>query len=258
MTEEEFKSLIKTIAVFVAIGIMIVIATYVYQFQNNSLGGTASFGAFGDYIGGLLNPILGFATVMLLIFSIRIQMKELRDSTAALEASQAAHEKLAENSKKELAIIQQGHLDQQEALKKESRRNQLTENAERIIKTFDELMNTPYMNAKHKQYSFHEILHSLTEPDDFIFKNTVTKIDSLMNSKQTLRTDQVKRMHIEDIKKNMNQLLLVFTELKPLLEIPYLRKIWADRLITRLHNCYALKIISEEKLQTTLGFLQEK
>ncbi|MBO2644706.1 hypothetical protein AYI74_10000 [Shewanella algae] len=41
------------------------------------LGNKEDFGAFGDYIGGTLNPILGFITVVLLIWSLRTQQKEL-------------------------------------------------------------------------------------------------------------------------------------------------------------------------------------
>lgn len=42
-------------------------------------------GQLGDFLGGTLNPIFGFATVCLLLWSIFIQRKELRETTAALK-----------------------------------------------------------------------------------------------------------------------------------------------------------------------------
>lgn len=53
---------------------------YYYNFHiNSSEGGLPLFAQFGDYFGGVLNPILTFATVILLYFSIRIQDRELNE-----------------------------------------------------------------------------------------------------------------------------------------------------------------------------------
>jgi len=132
--EKQFENLVKPIALIVSFGAAVAILVYVYKFKGNGLGGTTEFGELGDYIGGILNPILGFATVALLIFSIRLQMKELGASTKALEASQKAHEDQVDVSKKELTAMVQSNIDQQNALKDESRRNQLTENARLSLK----------------------------------------------------------------------------------------------------------------------------
>ncbi|PHS73195.1 MAG: hypothetical protein COB22_02725 [Cycloclasticus sp.] len=252
MTESKFNSLVKTIGIFVALGVAVVIFIYMYQFLFNKgyvLGGTAAFGAFGDYIGGILNPILGFATVILLIYSIRIQMKELRESTIALKASQIAHEELAKTSKKELSIIEQGHLNQQSALKREALRNQLTENAENIIKTYDKLMNLPYVNASHTQFSLRDLLYNLTQLNDNTVENNIANISNLMGTEPSKRNEQAKKLHLESIKKNINQLVLVFLELKPMLEAPSLQKIWGDRLESRVLDCYGLTIFTEEEME---------
>lgn len=42
-------------------------------------------GQLGDFLGGTLNPIFGFATVCLLLWSVFIQRRELRETTAALK-----------------------------------------------------------------------------------------------------------------------------------------------------------------------------
>lgn len=43
------------------------------KIDNQKLGGTAEFGQFGDLVGGILNPIFGFLTVLLLIYTANIQ-----------------------------------------------------------------------------------------------------------------------------------------------------------------------------------------
>lgn len=46
------------------------------------------WGAFGDYIGGLLNPIVAMAAFYWLYRSVGIQAKELRDTTEALKGAE--------------------------------------------------------------------------------------------------------------------------------------------------------------------------
>lgn len=50
-------------------------------------------GQLGDFLGGTLNPIFGFATVCLLLWSIFIQKKELREATSALNNQLALAQK---------------------------------------------------------------------------------------------------------------------------------------------------------------------
>lgn len=85
-----------------AAGFFGVLLLYFYQF-NGSLGDQEMFGQFGDFIGGTLNPFLSFLTIVLLIWSIRLQMSELaltreemKKSTTALEETAAQQTKLLE------------------------------------------------------------------------------------------------------------------------------------------------------------------
>jgi len=57
-------------------------------FSNN----TADWGQFGDYVGGILNPIVAFAAFYLLSISIRIQQKELKETKIAIEESSIAQQ----------------------------------------------------------------------------------------------------------------------------------------------------------------------
>ncbi|MDT3319258.1 hypothetical protein Q4Q52_05685 [Shewanella sp. SP1S2-4] len=61
---------------FVALLALLLIGLYFLNFHSG-VPDQEKFGQFGDYLGGVLNPILGFATVILLVHSLKIQSKEL-------------------------------------------------------------------------------------------------------------------------------------------------------------------------------------
>ncbi|TMO54095.1 hypothetical protein [Pseudoalteromonas phenolica] len=77
------------------------------------------FGALGDFFGGLLNPVLSFCTIVLLIFSLRVQMGELSLSRKELKRTRLAHEqqlkdaKFAANSTNEYQKTQIENLEHQ-------------------------------------------------------------------------------------------------------------------------------------------------
>lgn len=50
------------------------------------------WGQFGDFIGGLLNPLIGALTVFLLLISVHVQRKEFRNSIAEMRSSNNALE----------------------------------------------------------------------------------------------------------------------------------------------------------------------
>jgi hypothetical protein len=62
-----------------------VVAFYTATFCAQALSADPQhWGQFGDYIGGLLNPIVAFAALLLLVESIRIQRKELAETKEAI------------------------------------------------------------------------------------------------------------------------------------------------------------------------------
>jgi hypothetical protein len=80
----------------------------------------AAWGAFGDYLGGILNPSVAFFAFLLLAKSVRIQSKELRETTEALrgastaQAEQVAVQKAAARMNAMAALI--SSKDQQVAM----------------------------------------------------------------------------------------------------------------------------------------------
>jgi len=91
--------LVKTMKKFInnkyryAIGIVcflsvtsIPIICYYNNFKNNKVSLSPSdWGAFGDYLGGTLNPLFGLITVILLLYTIHLQRKSLQLSKKELE-----------------------------------------------------------------------------------------------------------------------------------------------------------------------------
>lgn len=75
---------------------LLVVGAYCYHFDTNLSGDPAAWGAFGDYIGGLRNPLVAFVAFVLLAKSLQIQHKELRETSEALkQASEAQGEQVA-------------------------------------------------------------------------------------------------------------------------------------------------------------------
>lgn len=66
-----------------------------------------NMGQLGDYIGGLLNPILAFSSFMALLYTIRLQSEELKATRKELAISETAQKKSEEALVKQLEIAQQ-------------------------------------------------------------------------------------------------------------------------------------------------------
>jgi uncharacterized membrane protein len=70
---------------------VVAIAAYVFKFHENGWAlDPAVWGQFGDYFGGLINPVVGIVTVYLVLLSIAIQRKELQSSLHELKQSNEA------------------------------------------------------------------------------------------------------------------------------------------------------------------------
>lgn len=75
---------------------IIVLSFYFYNFTGGLSDEQANWGAFGDYIGGALNPIFSFFALIAILLTIVVQSRELNLSTIELTKSAEA---LKEQSK---------------------------------------------------------------------------------------------------------------------------------------------------------------
>ena len=80
--------------VLVAISLLcaaITISLYFWHFFSWGVStDQATWGQFGDYVAGILNPIFSLTALFALLYTIVLQSKELRDSTKQLERSAKA------------------------------------------------------------------------------------------------------------------------------------------------------------------------
>ncbi|NDZ12061.1 putative phage abortive infection protein [Variovorax sp. WS11] len=67
---------------------LLVLVAYLWRFGGMPISDqTGSWGEFGDYFGGVMNPIIGLATVFLVFITFTLQRRELRASLAELKRS---------------------------------------------------------------------------------------------------------------------------------------------------------------------------
>jgi hypothetical protein len=91
-----------TVVIFAVIGILML---YRWRFPG-IWGDQEIFAQFGDFIGGTINPLLGFATIGLLVWSINIQLKELRETRIEARDSRLAFQEQLDIARKETNLKQ--------------------------------------------------------------------------------------------------------------------------------------------------------
>ena len=80
------------VSVIVAIALVLTFAggCYVYQFGGALSESHSRWGEFGDYLGGVLNPIFALIALMVLLYTVHLQTRELHLSTNELRNSASA------------------------------------------------------------------------------------------------------------------------------------------------------------------------
>ena len=77
------------IVAIVILAALVVLLVYFHAFGGQKMSrDPGDWGAFGDYVGGLINPLVGIATVTLIFLTLMLQRKELQ---ASLEEIRSAH-----------------------------------------------------------------------------------------------------------------------------------------------------------------------
>lgn len=85
---------------------LVVASAFIINFHANPVAeDIGAWGQFGDYLGGVLNPVFGFLSVIGLLVALILQMKELKASREALSLSQ-----------KELELSRKAQVESAEAL----------------------------------------------------------------------------------------------------------------------------------------------
>lgn len=102
------------------------VIVYFVQFAGWGLGDQEAFALFGDFTGGVVNPILGFFTIIILVVSLLIQAQELKATREELAATKLVHEKSLEMKHRELLWprLWQRFVDMEDLLSEEMEKRQ--------------------------------------------------------------------------------------------------------------------------------------
>ncbi len=173
---DENKSLyLIAISVIAIIAIVLVFGFYLYFFNGELPLKHETWGAFGDYIGGTLNPILSFLALIALLITIAIQSKQLYLSRKELELTKIELAKTADASQK-----------QAEYFENEAKRSDIyriiEKLSERINKNFNENRIDPLPNK-----STYLSVHSALKKGDDI--NANKELNSLYTHYQNTHSD---------------------------------------------------------------------
>ncbi|WP_226410574.1 DNA translocase FtsK 4TM domain-containing protein [Shewanella glacialimarina] len=158
----ESETSLKWLITFLAFVAACLLALYFLNF-NGGWGNQGDFGAFGDFLGGVLNPILGFATVGLLIWSLKMQMKELSHSNEQLALTR---QELKE-TKEETALSRQAMEAQVTHLKQDAKLTELQGVLKAQLDIINDLLTTQvYSRATDRgpiEITFDKILNNHNE-----------------------------------------------------------------------------------------------
>jgi len=225
--------LIKTIILTAFLIVLAVISVYIIQFGDfGNFGNQEKFGLFGDYIGGLTNPILTFLTVVLLIWSVQIQVKELNATREELEETRKVHS-------------QQFSLNKEESIRK-----QLHDDSNLYIKNCEELMDkpifqvTPVRGIEARIISVNDTFKNSLYYDEPIVGNLINDFPSLLE-----KNEGAFSLHLHKIRTQLIFSVSSVCNLIQYLELEVLRKSWDSRVRTLITECESVNIITKEEAE---------
>lgn len=146
--DKDLKKIEKQIKLSISLALLLIFGVLIAYFSN--FHGTLhtdqdKWGTFGDFVGGTLNPVLAALAFYWLTSSIRLQIKELRDTREVLQETSVHQHAIAELEKKnvstqqEILKLQRENLDKQIQSAKEQQKQIAIQNFENI---FFELLKT--------------------------------------------------------------------------------------------------------------------
>lgn len=95
------------IIVFIILGLYYLHVGRFLDSNAKEIDMAAIFGQFGDYIGGILNPILGFCTFIGLLYTINLQIESIKLQREELQATREELKRSAEAQEQSAKIFQQ-------------------------------------------------------------------------------------------------------------------------------------------------------
>lgn len=85
-------SWLKSLVLFTIVVAVLAIGAYVIKFYGPLSAAQETWGQFGDFVGGTMNPLFAFSGLMALLYTIVLQSRELKHSAEQLRKSAVALE----------------------------------------------------------------------------------------------------------------------------------------------------------------------
>lgn len=95
-TKEFITQTISLVGLLLGLAAAVFLINFIGQAFSTKI---ADWGSFGDYFGGIMNPVVACAALFLLAKSLRIQHKELSETRTALAKASNAQEEQVAHSK---------------------------------------------------------------------------------------------------------------------------------------------------------------
>lgn len=92
--------------------IILVAVLYLFLGDKTLPESAQSWGTFGDFIGGILNPIFALFAFYWLTYSVRLQIKELKDTRKELQKAATAQAETATHQER-IANLEEKNVDTQ-------------------------------------------------------------------------------------------------------------------------------------------------
>lgn len=198
---------------------------YFYRFAGLGWGDPDRFGTFGDYVGGVLNPLLSSATIILLVLSFRVQSKQLAQAKEAHDV--------------ELEIARQ-----------ERRRHQLEEFAAYHFDQLDELYDRPIYHS-YTGFQAHGLQSKATRLSMrhlYFTAHDERNADAIrflmqLSDPQANGADPAVRECVRRVGISNEFLFKVIKELMPLVASQTIRHAWRDRYFHTMQVAYEVGIV---------------
>ncbi len=169
----DINKLEKTVSISRMLMFLIIIVTlssylgWFYFLQEQSVSSdTQIWGAFGDFIGGILNPIIAFSAFYWLTVSVLVQKKELEETRKALTESSAAQKALVEAQAENLEV-QKALVDAQNKTIRQMERDSRVDHTKLILSqhTLEIEAEHAYLNSLHELAINDKVTHKIIGRD---------------------------------------------------------------------------------------------
>jgi hypothetical protein len=100
MKDKSAANLLLVLLLIAGFALIAAVSWYAFRFGPEPSGSREVWGQFGDYLGGTLNPIFGFLTLVAIVMTLAVQSRQLEISHEQLSLSRAELEATREELRK--------------------------------------------------------------------------------------------------------------------------------------------------------------